>query len=530
MNEYSAETDGSLDRAITGVLNLPIPEFPNPQVRFPEAAIETATVRPQTDLSASDVSRRRLIAFGTLSLATTLVLAAVLFSAWPKDSWAQVVQAVRKQQWVRLRASAPAEAAKDKQSDVDIWFSPDKQIIAGRVPGSTLFVELKQQRQQRYDQDAKIIYVSDSSSYDEEAFASFCGMVEAFNSGNQVRQPGTIPEKLLSQTRQEGREGSRSWTDFIFTYEDPRRTPSQYRRIFHVPSEAKLPTNMVEEWLYDGKTMSRVMQMDYPEFGPADLAALGVPGDAKIVDTHTNPDLKSVLKSYAEQQRTGQERYSAVVLRTVVEKPDWKWVNEMYKVQFDGAAYTTDSTDIEQLLELDMSIHEKKLAIPDSMAERLAWWKAESTKLKSTLYQGATEIQTFAPDRVGYPQLGTTNEQVQATIESHPALGPAETVMVTFVETKTGKIKSRYWLAPNRGYLCVRTEWHPASGYLPDNNDWISTTIIDVAEKSPQGHWFATQIRQGIVKRSGDDLSAGAIAGAPYGTTTWRILLDFENN
>ncbi len=525
-DEISTSFDDRLDRAISGILDQPIPEFPNPPIPFPE---RDRSILPPAQFHAAMVSRRRWIAVGSVSLATAVLVVVAMFSAWPKDSWAQVVKAVRKQPWVRLRMWMPGDSGRDKQPVFDIWLSPDKQIIAGRFPDSTLFIELEHQRKQRYDQHTHTIYISDSDSYDEDEFSSWSAVLHAFSSQKELQQPQLAKAKLLSQTRQEGREGDRSWTDFIFTYEDLRRTPAQYRHIFHVPAGAKLPTSMADEWTDDGKTMSRVMEMDYPEFGPADLAALDVPKDTRVVDTRSNNDLKSVLKSYATHQRADIDRYSALALRTLVEKPDWRWVNEMYKVKCDTTGYTSEVNDLEQLMNLCLSLHEGKVAIPESPAECLEWWKAESSKLRFTPFGGATDIQVFAPDRVGYPELVLPNGEVHATLESKPVLGPGDTVMISVADTKTGKMKFRYWLVPNRGFLCVRAEHHPASGYLPDNDVWINTTIIDAAEMSPTGRWYATQIRQGVVKRSGDDLQSGMIeGGAPYATSTWRFLVNFE--
>jgi hypothetical protein len=524
MNNEISTIDDRLDRTIAGILAQPVPDFPNPAISFPQ---RRRPVVPATRFPAGGVSRRRWLAVGSASLATAGLLSAMFF-AWPQDSWAQVVKAVRNKPWVRLRMSMPENDRVEKQRGIDIWFSPARQIIAGRIPGSTLLIELEQQRKHRYDEATQTIYISDSDTYDEDEFASLNAVLQSFQSQQELQQPKGAKAKLLSQTRQEGREGERAWTDYIFTYEDPRRTPAQYRRIFHVPTGATLPTSMAEEWTYDGKTNSRVMEMDYPEFGPLNLADLDVPKDAKVVDTHSNDDLKSVLKSYAEHQHAAVDRYSALALRTVVEKPDWKWVNEMYKVNCDSTGYTSETGDLEPLMNLSLSVHEGKVEIPESPADRLEWWKAEASKLGFTPFGGTTEIQVFAPDRVGYPELGIPNQNVQATLESKPVLGPGDAVMISVAETKSGKIKFRYWLAPSRNFMCVRLEHHPASGYLSENKDWISTTIVDAAEKSPTGRWYATQIRQGVVKTSGDDLEFGMAAGAPYGTSTWRFLVDFE--
>src|SRR6185503_18958789 len=107
------------------------------------------------------------------------------------------------------------------------------------------------------------------------------------------------------------------WTEYILDYEDVRRSPPRFRRMFRVPEGAELPTKMTEEWTLEGKIGSRSYEVDYPATGPVDLFALDVPKDAKIVDTRSGEELKSLLAAFSKQRALAQEPYSATVLVSV---------------------------------------------------------------------------------------------------------------------------------------------------------------------------------------------------------------------
>ncbi len=515
-----------LEQGIAGFRARDIPAFPHRAMTFSQVA---APSNPQVHPGEPRISRRRWgVTLGGLTVAAILVAATI--SLWPADAWAQVVQAVKKQAWVRFRMHSPEDPKPDQPPVVELWLSSTKQVAAARHPGGMVFLDFEQQTTQRYDDKERTVYLTDSNGFEAEEIASLVAVLESFISQKELRHPETARAKLLSQSRQDVKEGVTTWTDFTFNYQDPRRTPPQYHRIFRVPAGGALPVRMTESWTHDGRTISRVMEMDYPNSGPADLYALNVPRDAKVVNAVSSQDLKSLLKAYALQQAAGFDAYSAVAFRSVVKNPNWKWINEIYKVQHDAAGYTSKICDLDPLMKLSMRVHSGEVTVPEGLNERLEWWKAQAPQLTFKPFEGDTVIQVFVPDRVGYPSLGLPDDTVRATFEPHPNRGPAGTVLVTILDSKTDQIRHCYWLAPERGYLCVRQEHHPASKYLaaiPENMNWIAASIVDSTEQSPTGRWYATQVREGIVKGSSDDLPEGILEGAPYGSTTWRFLAEF---
>lgn len=520
LENSSPNPDSRLQQALTGLRNRVIPEFPNPHIEFPSDVVPQ---QPQLNPHDRPRSRRRWIStVGGLSLASAAIVFLVVITAsvWPTDAWAQVVDAVQRRPWVRMSMNST-----DNEPEFEMWFSPPKRVAAGRGPGFRVFVNLDPQEVRHYDDKQRTITITDSTSFDEDEFLSLDAVLKSFGSRPQVPAPESLPRiKLLKQSQLAGRDGDQSWTDYIFDFEDTRRSTPQYRRIFRVQAGAELPSSMTDEWIHNGKTISRVMQMDYPDSGPADLYALNVPKNAKIVNLLTSSDLKSVLKAYTEHQTAGFDFYSATVLQTVQPSLSWKWVNEFFKLRHDASGYSAEIGELDPLLQLAMKVHNGQIPVPDTVAERLEWWKVEVAKLGCRPFGQADQFfpgQTFVPNFVGYPLLGFPNEGLRAVLDAKPLIGPRDTVMVTIEEGKSGRMVRRFWLAPERNYLCVRWEM------VNDNPaDWISTTIIDTAEKSPQGHWYATEIRRGAVEHTGEDFRSD-MGVAPVGTMTSRFLVEF---
>jgi hypothetical protein len=62
----------------------------------------------------------------------------------------------------------------------------------------------------------------------------------------------------------------------------------------------------------------------------------------------------------------------------------------------------------------------------------------------------------------------------------------------------------------------------------PEAADWkVFTIVIDKAEKSPGGAWYATEARLGNVQNSGDDLPTQRGVG-PVSTSVFRYFVAFD--
>lgn len=469
----------------------------------PRAAASTASVRNHR--------ARGLLPLASLACAAAAILVACVIFLSPASSWAQIANAVSGQPWIKLEMS-PA----DKQEKLEVWLSPTRRMASTRAPGSVFFMNWTENEARRYVESDRTVYLSDASVGDYSEFLWLEAVLGAFSSGHEPQRSGVT---LLSQSVRTERVGDKRWKVYVLQYEDKQRSIPRVSRSFFVPEGGRLPDKMTEEFSYNGKLISRQYQLSYPKEGPTDLAALGVPKDAKVIDTRSGDDLKSVLKKYATRQATRPEAYTATVLRT---SQNWKGLSDAYRVRFGETGYSAEVNDFELLQKFQMELFAAGTVIPAG-EEAVKWWKEQVGQITFNGLGDASAFtpgQTICPDLVGFPGLGIPNDGEKATLNPKPVVGPSDTVLVAVENAQTGAAIRRYWLAPERGYLCVRSEMNDSK------TGWIATTIVDTAEKSPRGYWYATQVRTGRVERSGDDLRAEA-GVAPVNTSVIRYLVEF---
>jgi hypothetical protein len=241
-----------------------------------------------------------------------------------------------------------------------------------------------------------------------------------------------------------------------------------------------------------------------------------VPNDAKVVDTRPDKELRSLLAAYDKEHAASLEPYSATVLVTF---DDFKYLTDAYEVRCDGKTVSVEAVDGERLFEFNNRIAGGELRRPEGV-DLVQWWKDEVAKIGFRALE--SKMGMYFPHQINYPLLGLPNEKVRVAFNPKPFLGPGECQMLTVEDASVGN--RRYWLDPTRGSMVVRWEYES-----PERKpgDWIETTIVDTAEKSPKGHWFPTQVRRGQVERSGEDLRP--VAGvAPVPTQVFRYVIKFE--
>ena len=78
---------------------------------------------------------------------------------------------------------------------------------------------------------------------------------------------------------------------------------------------------------------------------------LDVPKDAKVVDTRSGEELKTLLAAYSKQQNSAFDNYTATVLKTI---DDWRSINEAFLVRLTAAGHSAEVVDSEQLLKFQM--------------------------------------------------------------------------------------------------------------------------------------------------------------------------------
>jgi hypothetical protein len=447
-----------------------------------------------------------------------------------RDAWAQVTESLKAKSWVRLILQIPADAAAAEgipeeilKQPPQIWLSLPKQIAASRFMQASHYCDFARQESCRYEPKEKAIYCESTSDVDHIVFEHFDTLLRLVAAGDRQLKLPESPIKIIERSQIEVRDGNRQLTEFAFKLRDARRTPGEYTTTVLVDPESRLPLTMstTEKVPSIEKEVTRTYAFEYPETGPADIYALGVPRTATIVDWRRPSNAKEIYAAYSKAREKRIEPYWALVLMSDAQAA-FKDVFEAYRVRYDGQRWLFAQAEPQAMLDFRKSIWEKQLVLPKDV-DPVTWWKEQVEKLPFTPLEVVEHPEHRAPipDRVGYKPLGDPSAPGgQITIDLHPRSGPPETIRYG-VRTTIGV--NDFWIAPEHGHLI-----EPFESVSPEAADWkVFTIVIDKAEKSPGGAWYATEARLGNVQNSGDDLPTQRGVG-PVSTSVFRYFVEFD--
>jgi len=338
-------------------------------------------------------------------------------------------------------------------------------------------------------------------------------------------------------------DGDRCWTEYTFACRDSRRAFKDYQVTFRVDPKTQLPVEMrsTEKYSSDDPTGERIYAIDYPEAGPSDVYALGVPRNAKVIDrrrarTETKKEIKEFLAAYVQARTKPLGRFTTTVLKSVPGK-DFSDIYGAFRGKGDGEVMQVEEIDFEQLLAFRGKVRSGQITRPKD-ADPTVWWRRQIEGIKFKPMPRGGEM---LPHRIGYPPelltIGASpvdNPDCRVTLDRKPVLGPPGMVLLRIqTETTLGFNDCFFWIAPERDYLVLRHEIHFSQDHAAWNN---STQIIDKVEQSPGGRWYATAVRSGRIERHGDDLPAKPVAAiaktgmeiGPVTTSSYRYFVDFK--
>lgn len=464
------------------------------------------------------------IAGGALAAA---LLVAALLTFGPRDAWAQVAKNLHAKTWVRWTLQIPPDLPEDqipadvrKQPPV-IWLSLQKKVAASRFLESVYYVDLGQQELYRYEPPKETVYRASTSDHDAAFFEQAGTLLRLASQGSpDLKLPETASLKLLERTQREVHEEGRTWVDFTFRLEDSRRNPPEYLTTIRVDAETRLPARMIEQLTAGDKPVVRTFVFDYPETGPADVYALGVPRTAKVVDVRLPGGAKEIAAAHAKGRLKPMDHYTAIGLMTHP-KTGWRDIMTAHRIEFDGSTYRLAWADLMALLEFRQKLWKKEIAIPDD-ADPAEWWKEAVKKLpfEPTQDLGPSSGHQGFPDHVGYYWLGDLGlSTTPILVDRRPTNGPPDCVFLKI----DGTPSNSYWFSPEHDYMAMRFEVP-----VTDDAEWkLQTTVIDKVAKSPGGRWYALQSRVGRIRHSGED-PPDEQGTSPIMTSVYRYFIDFE--
>jgi len=505
---------------------------------------------------------RRRWALGAIA-GGLVVLAPTVLILRPRDSFAEVTAAVLNQPWVHVRIT---EA---DQNLGELWYSPTKNVLASRRPGSIEFEDYLLSVYDAYDPNERMLYRcpivwrSRGAEFDSLAAA----MKVLFQTERPVDKPLAQldflgPERakmqVLDQRVQKISEQDHVWLDYRLTVNSPEST-QPVQMLFRVDAITKLPHLCRIEGRRDDKATYVERRFDFPQSGPADIYELGVPKTTKLVDRLPTGDLKRILETL-RAGRVRMDDYRAVFVMNL--DIDYAWWTALPSVFYrKGFKFRADHPYWNGNL--------ATVKRPETGTDLGKWW-FERTKFfrfypvtifrDSMLYQSITKGVTgpdgsqhqdivsvqsanfgnnpdeeyppeysMRPEFACRPPLGVGHQHMEPVLDMHPAEGPPGCILLRVGHTSPkDRVNEkgigipdafRFWLDPKRDYIVMRWDW-----ISRDEQGRETVSESDVTEetaRSPQGVWYATKVRRKFPSPSGKAKSPDQV---------YHIFVDFNVN
>jgi hypothetical protein len=467
------------------------------------------------------------------SAAVVVAVAAAIGLLWrPQISLGEVADAVAKQAWVHVRSVRPSGRK------IENWYSLPQKIVAFRGNDTIEYHDHHRKVYDSYDEKEQVLYRLPAANEGRlNQYESAVNAITAlFQLGRPVDKPletldflGSDREgmKLVSQDVEKVTENGRSWLDYRLTVTHPELT-GPMTLWFRVDAASKLPRLFRMEWVSKGERVSGETQFDYPESGPRDVYALGVPRAAKIVDRVPRDDVRRIVMAL-EAGRERMDPYRAVFVRHGA-RLDYAWWCDMPSVFYrQGDKLRTD-----EVARWEGDIVKDRPA-PD--ADLGAWWRKrvaffrwypDYVMIGSTWYssklakdgEAIVEVKKYEqhsspgnrfpsdysmrPEFACRPPMGIGAKDMEPVVDLDPKEGPEGCMLLTVRHTSdVGRIdekgvgsvdESRYWLDPQRDYIVMR--WDSLVRNAAGELELYNTTTTEEVAQSPRGVWYATRIRR----------------------------------
>ena len=175
-----------------------------------------------------------------------------------------------------------------------MWLSPEQQIWAFRLGGSSYFYNGLEQVKYEFREGDKSITKLPLGEDNAQRVLS----MNAWSHGKSAVGHWLFgTEKIVSQERREVAEAGKTWLEFRMTLWRGDMNQATLR----VDPETRLPVYLLLMSPKNSKESIK-WQFDYPADGPTDIYALGVPHETKIDDRMPLNDALAVLRAIAKSR------------------------------------------------------------------------------------------------------------------------------------------------------------------------------------------------------------------------------------
>ena len=492
--------------------------------RVRQALLQAVDSRPPRAARRWQPLARLLIASAGLVLLAIGLTSLSLFR--PANAWARITQAVRDQTWIHIVSNGPQGTASE------LWLSPRFAILAVRYDHGpdhrgAEYHDLKAGTNEQYVADEDTIYRLREGD-DRRSFHSYSlevlGQLLRGDAFSLAPYPGT---EIVEQSSREVVEAGKTWRQLAATI----RWKEGNRAVQKMTIKSDPATGLPHTW--DIATPQGVIHqvLDYPDAGPADILALGVPAAAKRVDRMPGVDLERLLAG----MKAGRNRFDDYVAYVWYEneKP-----SNVARVWRKGSRWRVDSVHRRQpTREYYRKMDQPPFGVPPDAD--LAWWKRHEPEMvfepsaicdgkTIRYYRGSsrperpdephvTDIKLhmtqdisnspddplmpwphLMPEHQSHPNVYLPMPDREFALDAQPSDGPPGTVRVIVRNPRAAPGTPdlyRLWLDPTKNCVAMRAETAVFSGGgAPQKVEFVETQIIKDLDRSPSGFWYPTRV------------------------------------
>ena len=252
--------------------------------------------------------------------------------------------------------------------------------------------------------------------------------------------------------------------------------------------------------------------VDYLANGPADLHAIGVPQDARVIDQTPGPEVLDLLRKLERPARWPFYQVSVSILQSFSEKippPAGATIEVTYYqnecVRRD--AYNVPCPHSLSREQANQYLEELRREIPLERLESLEGWLGKHKPNAIHIWDAHRgKTMEYMLDRSGNLDIDRGSSRYMASLLVDGVWGLPVDVgggkpALIKAEGRWGKLlgienrrNQRFYFNPERDYLCEKAERHfDAGDSAPARTD--STEVLEYG-KTPGGHWFRKQIQK----------------------------------
>jgi hypothetical protein len=488
-------------------------------------------------------------------LAAACILIGVVFAVIhlvtrPVNAWAQVAQALLEKPWIHVvRREANGTSSES-------WISPRFEIIAakydhGPAHRGAEYLDLKTGIKAQYLAEENTIYRlpegEDLQKYHARGLDFFRQLLRG-----EVFKTSPVPDtEIVEQTSGEVVEQGKTWKECELTIQ--WREGRKSRVVMRLRADPK--TGLPRTWDVESTEGTIRQTLDYPDTGPADILALGVPATAKRVDRVPGEDLTRILSGLKIGRNRFDDYCGYVWFESTVSANITRVWRKGHKWRVDHALprATTRAAILEyDRVPLDVDLawwkqREKDLIFePQAICDGATIWYyrykakplspdqpylSERESVDSQRVYGSPDNPMMPwphllPEQLGHPDVYVPTPDHEFLVDPRPADGPPETVRLHVRDVHSDDPNQpdfyRLWIDPKQNHLALQamTSVFDPSGPHSKNGSptkiaYVETKILTDLAQSPSGFWYPTRV---VRKTSGNNKVQQVT----------RFLLDFQ--